>query len=807
MFSELFAGLFDSLSKHKNPAAIIAVIVIIVSGLGLYFIRFDNNVEMMLPDNDDIHKSMRFLRESDISDKVILSFNLKSSRHKTVDLIAAVDNFCASLNTPLITDVVTGIAESNIMGDMLDFLKYVPQLTDQKALNEIEEQITPQGVKKALFNNYRNMLAPSGSFMSGFISSDPLGVNYKYLHALSKLTNSFGYEINIKNSHFISADGTHAMAILTTPVVLTDGFGSKKLISYIKSRIADLPDYVSADIIAGHMHTISNETVIKKDIYLTLSISITLFLLLFLFFFRDIKAVLLFVIPLASVLAATNITFLFLNKLSYFIIGMGGVIAGIAVDYGIHVYMAIRTGDGRPDSVKKIFKPVVTGAFTTMGVFAAFFFSDVPGYRQLAMFSIISILICLLCALFLLPNFLEKNSYKPNGYNQKRAGLNKNKFFNKLISDKLIVCGWVSCMIFLLISCSRLDFSNNIEQFDGSAAEVLQAEQNFHQVWGGTEQPAVFVVSGQTIEAALEKNEAIYKIAVKKTGEDNFTSFASIWQSAGSREANLRRWNKFWEKNRTLKLKKLIAQYGETYNFREDAFSPFFENLQSGMIINNIPDKPEFFAALTKKFVKNKKDGFEILSFFPDKEKYINPLLEISNNVQGTFIVSRKMFANIISESIGSEIIYLAIIAGIIIPLLACFFLRDIKLSLISLVPVLSSIAAILGILPLMGMPMNAPSVIACMVVTGLAIDYGIFMVYTCSHNLKTGTYTAVTLSAATTLIGAGVLVFAKHPMLFSIGVTLVTGVFAGFIASIIVIPALFRLRAQKRNLFFKCAG
>ncbi|MBL0716684.1 MAG: hypothetical protein JJV89_01425, partial [Desulfosarcina sp.] len=571
------------------------------------------------------------------------------------------------------------------------------------------------------------------------------------------------------------------------------------LITYIKSRIVDLPDYVSADIIAGHMHTISNETVIKKDIYLTLSISTAAFLLLFLFFFRDIKAIFLFVIPLASVLAATNITFLLLGKLSYFIIGMGGVIAGIAVDYGIHIYMAIRTGDGRPDSVKKIFKPVVTGALTTMGVFAAFFFSNVQGYRQLAMFSIISILICLLYALFLLPNFLGKNYSNP-----KDASLNKNNFLNKTVSDKLIVYCWTGFMIFLLISCSRLNFSNNIEQFDGSTAEVLQAEQEFHQVWGGTEQPAVFVVPGQTIEAALEKNEDIYKIAVQKIGEDNFTSFASIWQSAKSRKENLKRWNKFWEKNRTSKLKKLIAQYGEPYNFREDAFAHFFENLQSGTIIKNIPDKPEFFAVLTEKFVKNKKEGVEILSFFPDKEEYIKPLSEVCTNFPGAFIVSRNMFANIISESISSEIIYLAIIAGIIIPLLAFIFLRNIKLCLLSLAPVLSSVAAIMGMLPLMGMPMNAPSVIACMVVVGLAIDYGIFMVYTCSLNLKTGTHTAVTLSAVTTLIGAGVLVFAKHPMLFSIGITLVTGVFAGFITSIFVIPALFRL---KKELLVSCAG
>lgn len=802
MFSELFCGLFDSVATHKRLTAIIALLLTIASGLGLFYIRFDNNVELMLPANDEIYQSMRFLRESDISDKVIISFQLKSSQFTTVDLIAAVDTLCASLNMPLIKDVVTGIAEYNIINDMLVFLKYVPQLTNQQALNKIDRQISPQGVKTALFNNYRSLIGPTGSFMSEFIRSDPLGINYKYLHALEKLTNSFGYEINIKNGHFISSDGIHAMVILTTSISLTDGFGAKKLIHYINTRLADLPDYVTADIIAGHLHTISNETVIKKDIFFTLSISTIVFFLLFLFFFKDIKAVLLFVIPLVSVLAAINISCLILDKLSYFIIGMGGVVAGIAVDYGIHVYMAVRTGDGRPDSVKKVFKPVITGALTTMGVFAAFFFSDVAGYRQFALFSIISILICLLYALFLLPHVLEKKSCKPQ-----KTSLNKKQFLKKPVADQLIVCFWAGFMIFLLVSCRWLIFSNDIKQFDGSAAEVLQAERDFHQVWGGAQQPAVLVVSGQTIEAALEKNERIYKIATEKIGQNNFTSFSSIWQSVKARQENLLRWNRFWKENRASKLKKLIAQYGKPYNFREDAFAHFFENLQAGTIIKNIPDRPEFFSVLKDRFVKNKKDGFEILSFFPDQEKYVKLLSEVCNEFPETFIVSRNQFANIISRSIASEIIYLAIIAGVMIPLLAILLLRNIKLALLSLIPVLSSIVTICGALPLMGLSMNAPSVIAGMVVVGLSIDYGIFMVYTCYHKLKTGTYTAVTLSAATTLIGAGVLVFAKHPMLFSIGVTMVTGILAGFTTSILVIPAMFSLWRTKKEPSFSCSG
>jgi predicted RND superfamily exporter protein len=49
----------------------------------------------------------------------------------------------------------------------------------------------------------------------------------------------------------------------------------------------------------------------------------------------------------------------------------------------------------------------------------------------------------------------------------------------------------------------------------------------------------------------------------------------------------------------------------------------------------------------------------------------------------------------------------------------------------------------------------------------------------------------AVTFAAATTLMGAGVLLFARHPALHSIGVTLVAGVGCGYLAAIGVVPVL----------------
>ncbi len=61
-------------------------------------------------------------------------------------------------------------------------------------------------------------------------------------------------------------------------------------------------------------------------------------------------------------------------------------------------------------------------------------------------------------------------------------------------------------------------------------------------------------------------------------------------------------------------------------------------------------------------------------------------------------------------------------------------------------------------------------------------------------NSLNLGTRSAISLSAGTTLIGSAALLFAHHPALFSVGITLVGGIAAGYAASMLLVPALCSL-------------
>jgi 1-acyl-sn-glycerol-3-phosphate acyltransferase len=99
----------------------------------------------------------------------------------------------------------------------------------------------------------------------------------------------------------------------------------------------------------------------------------------------------------------------------------------------------------------------------------------------------------------------------------------------------------------------------------------------------------------------------------------------------------------------------------------------------------------------------------------------------------------------------------------------------------------------------LLGIRFNIFSIILSTFIFGLGDDYSIFIMDGLLQKFRTGKdilnsfKTAVLLSALTTLIGVGVLIFAKHPALRSIAVTAIIGMVSVVLVSYTVSPAIFR--------------
>lgn len=117
----------------------------------------------------------------------------------------------------------------------------------------------------------------------------------------------------------------------------------------------------------------------------------------------------------------------------------------------------------------------------------------------------------------------------------------------------------------------------------------------------------------------------------------------------------------------------------------------------------------------------------------------------------------------------------------------------------IALVPVVGGMVWTLGLMGLFGIKFNIINTLVTVFIAGLGIDYGIFFVQTWRGSTGPGhaakrlqhAGAGVLVAAVTTLFGFGSLALAKHPALFSVGITTALGVTSALLLTLFVVPTL----------------
>ncbi|MEA3445773.1 MAG: hypothetical protein U9R19_13720, partial [Bacteroidota bacterium] len=357
-----------------------------------------------------------------------------------------------------------------------------------------------------------------------------------------------------------------------------------------------------------------------------------------------------------------------------------------------------------------------------------------------------------------------------------------------------VVLLWVIVVALFVFFSKGLGFGNDIRVYDGSSDEIFSAEERFHKTWGAENELAMFVAGGDGLEKALEINEEASRQIEESFGEEKFASIAGLYPSVETRKNNLFRWEAYWKNGNEEKLKTLLQKQGAEFGYSKDAFSPFFETLYASHVEEEADNAPKLISHVKQRFLQGTESGYYAITYFVDNKLLVDKARKISEGMKDTFIISRNNMAKAISVSVYEEVRKLALIAGLLIVLLTAALMRNIRLTILSLLPVLTSVLVFFGSFSLLGFSINAPSLIAILVVVGLCIDYGVFMVYDCKYNLEAGTLLAVTLSAVTTIAGGSVLLLATHPVLFYVGITMAIGIFSGYIAAVFVVPSCYRL-------------
>ena len=174
----------------------------------------------------------------------------------------------------------------------------------------------------------------------------------------------------------------------------------------------------------------------------------------------------------------------------------------------------------------------------------------------------------------------------------------------------------------------------------------------------------------------------------------------------------------------------------------------------------------------------------------PENVRKVRQLLA-ARNEENAALLSRGGFQALIREELGMRFVLL-LIGGVLAALAIVFLVfRNLLDVCRALVPVLFAwtIAAVTAYLT--GFRATPAAAFAAVLLTGLAVDYGIYAVCQSRNPDSFDIRDPLLLSAATTIAGSGALLFSHHPVLFGTGAVLTPGILAACLSGVYLVPRL----------------
>lgn len=788
------AGVFrDKLRQGLRRRSVVAgwiAAITLVAAAALPFRTFDGRIDVMLPDRSDLRDVFGLLRDIEVADKVLVTLAMRDGSAAPEALAAAADGYVAGLDPAWAAPLASGFAAADVADDFARLARRLPDYLAEADLVALRDGATSAASVRAALQALKNRLQrPEGLWSAVAPGSDPLDWNGRLAAGLLHAVSSFGYRAVPVGNHLMDPERRHLLLVLQTPVPMTDVDAGRGLLTHLAARAAELPAPVEARLVCGHLHTAGNEAIIRRDIRRTALAVSAVFLALFWGVYRDPRALGILLIPMLASVPALALAAALFPSFSFIVLGFGSVIAGIAVDYGIHTFVA--AGGAQPErNLAGIRRPVALSALTTLCVFFAFCFSSIPAYRQLGAFASFAIVISLVYAFWALPPFVRRRESSGPGLPPIAPG-----------AGSRARAAWIAVGAALALAAgggllARLALDPDVSKLDGTPQAVLDEETRAMAVWGGGQsRAAILVVEAPDENEALRLNDRLYA-GLQDAGlpAAEISSLAPLWPSAETRRARRAAWNETWTDARIAELRRTVVQEAAALDYSEQAFAAFWEQFAEWRDVAAEPESAGFLEPLRRQFVHGRDGVVRATTFIPDEPAWIDAALRLRQEMPELRVISRRAFSADLSAQVVGEMRRTTIWAGIFILLVTGLALRRAGMLALAVLPAVAGMVWGGAGMALWGLSLNVSNLIAGILVFGLCIDYGICMAYAQRRGMRRDTFRAVTLSALTTALGAAVLLIADHPAFLSIGVTLVFGVGAGYLCAWLVLPAMLTL-------------
>ena len=228
--------------------------------------------------------------------------------------------------------------------------------------------------------------------------------------------------------------------------------------------------------------------------------------------------------------------------------------------------------------------------------------------------------------------------------------------------------------------------------------------------------------------------------------------------------------------------------------FRTNAFENFWRHVEEQPALLTLEEfrNTPLEQVLTERVAISTNDTAVSTLLKLDERADVKQLREA---LPGMMVLDQKDFATHIAGLAKSGLGTFALWTGIIVTGLIYLSFASIELVFATMIPIVVGLLWTFGAMGWLGLPVDMMNSIFVIFIIGIGEDYSVFLVTSKLDEWQgqpqhlAATSASVLISALTTLFGFAVLVFAQHPVLFSMGTIVLLGMSSAFLATIVLTP------------------
>jgi predicted exporter len=672
--------------------------------------------------------------------------------------------------------------------------------------SELDSQVAPllsaEKVQSRLAARLARLHGLEGVGEASQLAGDPLGLATLVLARLANLSPTA--RARFEQGQLVSPEGDHLLILARPMHSGTDPEFARRAKALFDSLAAELrhgpsPQAVQLTSAGAFRAALDNESLARRDTWRAgLLSSVGIALLLLLAFPRPAIGLLAFLPALFSTAAGLWAYSLVFPTISPISLGLGGAIFSIAIDHGIAYLLFMdrpgMVGVGERSS-REIWAVGAIAMLTTVGAFLSLCLSGFAILGEVGLFTSLCGLFAFLFVHLLFPRICPRLP---------AAAANRQPVLQRLLDSAARRAvrpkAWAMIGLTLaLASFAAPEVRIDLRAMNSLRPETRADEQRIIDAWGNFMSRIYLLAVAPDPERLLAQSDAVAERLETELAAGRLSSFfvgSALFPGPRRAAANFAAWRAFWHPQRVAALHALLAGESAALGFAPRAFAPFWQLVEARqMPEHSIPEALLPLAGIVA------PDGpgpwRQLVTLTPGPGYQAGAFFAAFGGQPDWRCFDPGYFASRLGEYLARTFTRMLVLLGLATALLVLVFLLDVQLTAIALLPIVLATVAALGSLKLLGRPLDIPTLMLSVAVTGIGVDYCVL--YVCSHQRYLDpnhpdfslVRMAIFQAAAATLFGFGALLPADHAMLRSAGLSAFLGIGFTLLGTFALLPAL----------------